>query len=148
MSGTRAGALKGWETRRLMHRPTKRNEARQERKGERGARVSVRPHNFHGQSGYLISGRDKYNRSISIFARTKPEAERIRQQVKNDQEVTFDKGPITAEEKAYTRRVASAKEKMHDAYDAYATNTTKATATRYEKARKHYEYLRTHAYSK
>ena len=28
MSGTRAGALKGWETRRRLHRPTKRNEAR------------------------------------------------------------------------------------------------------------------------
>ena len=43
MSGTRAGALKGWETRRLMHRPTKRNEAR------------------HGRSPRTMSERELYS---------------------------------------------------------------------------------------
>ena len=58
--------------------------------GERTPHISVRAHTYHDQPGYLISGRDRYDRHISIFARSKGEAERIRQQVKNNQEVTFD----------------------------------------------------------
>jgi hypothetical protein len=58
--------------------------------GERTARISVRAHNFHGQAGYLISGRDSSSRQISIFSKSRPEAERMRDDIKAGREPHFD----------------------------------------------------------
>ena len=55
-----------------------------------GVRLSVRPYTYHGNAGYLISGSDKLGRRISIFARSKSEAERMRDDIKAGRETMFD----------------------------------------------------------
>ena len=70
-----AAARKGWANRLGL--------------GDLKARVSLRPHNYHGQGGYLISGKDVYSRSVSIFSRTKAEATQIRNAIKAGREPVF-----------------------------------------------------------
>ena len=54
------------------------------------ARVSVRPHTYHRDSGYLISGKDTLGRKVSIFSRSKAEAERMRDDIKAGHDPKFD----------------------------------------------------------
>ena len=83
MSGTRAGALKGWETRR--------QHTQRKTQPRSTTHISVRRHTYHGQSGFLISGKDQYGRHVSIFSRSQSEAIRMRDAIKAGQEPVFDR---------------------------------------------------------
>ena len=80
MPGTRAGALKGWQTRR---------KKRTAQPGYRTPRITVRKH-YHGRAGYLISGTDEYGRHPSIFVTTKREATRIANAIRSGREWQFN----------------------------------------------------------
>ena len=59
-------------------------------------RLSVRARAYRGMDGYVISGRDTINRNVSIFARTKQEANRIKRDLLAGEPVRFDnEGSIT-----------------------------------------------------
>lgn len=90
----REAALKGWEGRTRSpfrrRRESRQETAVAERRPTHTARLSVRPHRYHDQDGFLISGRDAYNRGVKIFSRSRAEAERMRGELKAGQEPTFD----------------------------------------------------------
>ena len=59
-------------------------------------RLSVHARAYRGMDGYVISGRDTINRNVSIFARTKQEANRIKRDLLAGEPVRFDnEGSIT-----------------------------------------------------
>lgn len=53
-------------------------------------RLSVRARKYHDMAGFVITGKDVIGRNVSIFARTKTEAQRIKRDLLAGQNVKFD----------------------------------------------------------
>jgi hypothetical protein len=74
-------------------------------------RLSIRPTTWRGEAGFLVCGRDAWDRRISIFTATRASAEVIRDKVKADAnaEITAEDflipdPPATVPPASYTRR--------------------------------------------